>query len=85
MDGQWKVVRKVLASTVIPRFIGRRWKKRGLNGWGADNCQEKEIGNVSGANMEKSGEVGKERGVKCSVRSGRRVWSAGMWGEEEAN
>ena len=35
--------------------------------------------------MEKSGDVGKEMGVKSSVRSGRRVWRAGMWGEEEDN
>jgi len=70
VDGQWKVIKEALETTVIPKFIGKRWKKRGSNGGGAGNSQARELPmtcfnqekekSESGANTENSG-------AKCSV------------------
>ena len=74
VDGQWKVIKEALETSVIPKFIGKKWKKRGSNGGGAGNSQAKEMPmtceiqkSESGANTEKSGDVGKDKGAKCSV------------------
>ena len=68
VEGQWKVLKEVLESTAIPKFIGRKKGKKSNKGEGVVIKGDSQEGGVCGSGDRKVGNKDKEIKVaKCSV------------------
>ena len=68
VEGQWKVLKEVLESTTIPKFIGRKKGKKGNMGEGVVIKGDGQEGGVCGSGDKKVGNVDTEiKAAKCSV------------------